>query len=56
MRSKYRSPGKRQREIEFELFSRNFLEHRHDPKKCDPGPRVRAVFARAWADHCVLGA
>jgi hypothetical protein len=30
------APGKWQREnIEFELFSRNFLEHQHDPKKCD---------------------
>ena len=30
------APGKWQREkIEFELFSRNFLEHQHDPKGCD---------------------
>lgn len=30
------SPGKWQRvKIEFELFSRNFLEHQHDPKGCD---------------------
>jgi hypothetical protein len=30
------APGKWQREkVEFELFSRNFLEHQHDPKGCD---------------------
>jgi hypothetical protein len=30
------APGKWQRvKIEFELFSRNFLEHQHDPKGCD---------------------
>jgi hypothetical protein len=30
------APGKWQRErVELELFSRNFLEHGHDPKGCD---------------------
>ena len=42
------APGKWQREkIEFELFSRNFLEHQHDPNRCDTGaPGVRR-FLRA---------
>jgi hypothetical protein len=30
------APGKWQRvKVEFEMLSRNFLEHQHDPKKCD---------------------
>jgi len=36
MRRQISRPGKRQREkVEFELFSRNFMEHQHDPKGCD---------------------
>jgi len=51
------APGKRQREkVEFELFSRNFLEHQHEGRCATPGPPGAPFFARAGADHCVLGA
>jgi hypothetical protein len=51
------APEKWQREkIEFELFSRNFLEHHTGEGVRHRGPPGAPFFARAGADHCVLGA